>query len=726
VVAVLLVALSAGASGKTLMGEPNTPVTRVVKLLEGLSVETEEDGKKEKELYESFVCWAQAVVDTKTMTNAKAADRIKVLETYIADIDAGRIEFTTERQDLTKELEEIKGDIEAATALREKEHAEFLEAEEEMTMAITALSKAIGVLKVATEDHEEGVMMAQSQQTLRERVSDADSLSHALELGEKMLTAGDALFLRRILTGDVPTWDWKKLNRKATFKMSYKARSFKIQDVLSKMEKTFSASLADARAKEASAQELYDKLMETKREQEAATTEALQKMEKEMGARGMTKEESQAEVDALKEQIANDTDFIKQTQASLAEKKEEWKDRQELRAGELAAFSKAISILSNDDARDLMKRSFKSQGYAFLQENSWQARASFEARKGSAAEVLRKAAREAKDGRLAILATRLAAAAGSHFTEVIDVIDKMVATLKEEEGTDLERKETCEKNRAEDTRSAILEARGMDESTELIYKLMAEIAELKVQIEEKEEQKKKIAEELAEATRIREDEHAAWELTDKDDTDAATTVKAAEDVLTQFYQENNLMLVQNKKQPVIEAGAAPPPPPSTWDAPYGGKTEQGSGIIAILAMLHEDILQDQTKAKQAEEKAQEEFDLFKKESEAAMEKLSEEIETLEGTVASKEEEIEQETELRLSAKKELFSVMTTIKDAEPGCDYFCINYPLRLKNRQIEIDGLRKAKAILEGAAFTAEDPNRELKPGDAAAAALMQKKLRR
>merc|ERR1719352_1400904 len=149
------------------------------------------------------------------------------------------------------------------------------------------------------------------------------------------------------------------------------------------MEKTFSASLADARAKESEAQSLYDKLMETKREQEAATTEALQKMEKEMGARFMTKEESQAEVDALKEQVANDTKFIEQTQKSWAEKKEEWKDRQELRAAELAAFSKAIAILSNDNARDLMKRSFTSVGYSLLQEAS---ASSAERRKSTAQE----------------------------------------------------------------------------------------------------------------------------------------------------------------------------------------------------------------------------------------------------------------------------------------------------------------------------------------------------
>jgi len=33
-------------------------------------------------------------------------------------------------------------------------------------------------------------------------------------------------------------------------------------------------------------------------------------------------------------------------------------------------------------------------------------------------------------------------------------------------------------------------------------------------------------------------------------------------------------------------------------------------------------------------------------------------------------------------------------------DYLTINYDVRLKNRQIEIDGLIKAKAILEGGEF--------------------------
>jgi len=270
---------------------------------------------------------------------------------------------------------------------------------------------------------------------------------------------------------------------------------------------------------------------------------------------------------------------------------------------------------------------------------------------------------------------------------------------------------------------SIEKARAIDESSDLITKLTFEIAEIEAEIKAKEEAIAKIEEELAEAKKIREDENLVWKAADKDDTDAAATVESATNVLKKFYEDNNLMLVQKKKkQPVVEAGKAPPPPPTTWDAPYGGKTEQSSGIIAILEMIHEDILSDKAKATKAEDEAQAEFDAFEKESLAQITSLQEDISRLEGVKADKEEAKQQEIGLRGTTRSALGAVMATIKDSEPGCNYICVNYPMRLKNRQIEIDGLRKAKAILKGAVFDAPDPNRELKPGDAA---LVQKHLR-
>lgn len=674
-----------------------SPISRVVELLKGLAEQAEKEHKKEEDLYETYVCWAKTVIDTKTATNAAAETRIDELETYIADLDAGRIELTSERVDLEKAIKTLQQDLEAMEAQRDKEHSDFEEAEKEMKQAIAALEKAVGVLSRATEDHKEGTLL-QAKVDLSEgfaqRTAEAASLQQAVELGERFLGKGDALFLKRVLTGEVPKADWKKLNRKATFKMAYKARSFKIQDVLAKMLDTFKTNLADATSKENEAQNQYVELSDSKNGQLGEAQEALSKMEVENGAKAMSREDAQNEVDALKLQVTNDKKFIEQTAKSLEDKKTEWKDRQELRTGEIAAINKAISILHSDDARDTFKKSFASQ--SFLQVDT--------AQHSTVAQVLRRAARQSGDARLAVLASTVVKtdpmATGSHFDKVIAAIDKMVATLKGEEETDLENKEQCEKDRAEDTRTAIKVSRAIDEKTDAITELKTRIAEIVATIAENKEEIKSLQDQLESASKERDDAHLVWQNNNKDDQAAAALVVRAKDVLANFYKENELMLVQNKMDPVV-AGEAPPPPPKTWEDPYQGKTEEATGIVAILEMIHEDIEKDRTKAMQEEDADQKAFDEFKANTESQIKSLNDANSDLEGEKGGKEDDIATNKNDRKSEKLSLDAVMKKISDATPGCDYLTLNYDLRLKNRQIEIDGLIKAKAILEGGEFS-------------------------
>merc|ERR1719262_1579302 len=141
-----------------------------------------------------------------------------------------------------------------------------------MTKAIAALEGAIDTLEEATKEHKEGVLLAVRARLrgasenggMAELAQHQASLKHAVELGERFLAKADATFLKRVLLGDVPAVDWKKLNRKATFKMAYKARSFKIQDVLKKLHQTFDNNLKDATKKESDSKSEYDKLTKAK------------------------------------------------------------------------------------------------------------------------------------------------------------------------------------------------------------------------------------------------------------------------------------------------------------------------------------------------------------------------------------------------------------------------------------------------------------------------------
>jgi len=673
-----------------------SPITRVVELLDGLAKQAEKDGKKEEDQYETYVCWAKTVIDTKTATNEAAASRIDELETYISDLESGRIELTSERADLEKEIKDLFQELETMKAQREKEHADFEEAEKEMTQAIDALDEAVEVLGEATKDHKEGTLLqAKTEQTLgfADRSAQAAALQHAVELGERFLGKGDALFLRRVLTGEVPKADWKKLNRKATFKMAYKARSFKIQDVLAKMLDTFTTNRKDARDKEDEAQSQYDELSGNKRDQLESAQEALSKGDTEKGAAGMSKDNAQSEVDALKTQVSNDEKFISQTATALEDKKAEWKDRQALRKGEIAAINKAIGILHSDDARDLFKKSLASQSF-FLQLKS--------SKSMSALEVLKKAAKRTGDKRLSVLAATVATpmATGSHFDQVISAIDDMISNLKGEEETDLENKEGCEHDRAEDTREAILLGRAMDDHTDSVTEAENRIAEIKEQIADNKKEIKSLNEQLDEATKDRKDERATWEANNRNDQAAADLVKSAEGVLEDFYKDNDLMFLQNKRMDPVKAGEAPPPPPTTWEAPYGGKTGESAGIVAILGMIHEDILKDKDKAETEEKEAQKAYDDFKADTEDQIDALDDSISGLQDEMGQKESDIQDNVNGRLTKKNELETTLNKIADATPGCDYLTINYETKRKNRQIEIDGLIKAKAILEGGEF--------------------------
>merc|ERR1719510_621711 len=146
-------------------------------------------------------------------------------------------------------------------------------------------------------------------------------------------------------------------------------------------------------------------------------------------------------------------------------------------------------------------------------------------------------------------------------------------------------------------------------------------------------------EEIKELTKIREDENREYLAAKADDEAASELVAQATGVLETFYKENDLMLAQKAVRAPFtsEAGKAPPPPPTTWDAPYQGKTDESTGIIAILGMIKEDIDKDLEKATKSEEEAVALFDETVKELNSNIEKAEKLINSLKITQGEKEQ-----------------------------------------------------------------------------------------
>jgi hypothetical protein len=384
----------------------------------------------------------------------------------------------------------------------------------------------------------------------------------------------------------------------------------------------------------------------------------------------------------------------------------EWKERKRLRTEEVASIANAIGILRSDDARDLFKKSFTSQGYFFAQmearENPSDRKAravaliykAMDARVGSSA--FRSSAKQTK--RVQKAALRLSKAVEG-VGEVIKAIDEMLAELEDERVNDQEWKEDCEKFSHKKKQTALKHARSVDDEQATIERKEALIAEMNEKIEDAEQQIQELTEALETATRNREDENAEFKSNLADDKAAVILIEKAIGALGKFYSDNNLALVQ-RQEPLVAAGEAPAPPPSTWEGDYGVKKEENNGVVGILELIKEDVQKDITEATTAEDEAQAEYDEFKKNTELDIQGQEDDISNFKSTRSdASEAKSTAETE-KATALELLQAEVKAYKAKEPDCYFIAVNFHTRAELRVKEVDGLHKAKTILEGGDF--------------------------
>jgi hypothetical protein len=559
-----------------------------------------------------------------------------------------------------------------------------------MDKAVTALEAATTTLSDATKDHQEGVLNAM-----------ASNLKKVMKVGEGFLAKKDLSELTKAL--DVPDVDWKKLNRDATFKKKYKARSGEIQDILADMLNTFIDNRNEAVAAEEKAQSDFDALMGSKTEQLDSAKQALLDKAGETGARGEALATSEAEKSDLEGQNERDETFLADTKSACETKAAEWSERKRLRSEEIASINEAISVLRSDDARDTFKKSFDSQSFIQIEKKK------HDHRRKLGLAAIRKTASVTKDVRLAALSTLLAMKEEPEineedpFKEVIEAIDSMLGDLKTEEETDLANKERCEKERMENTQSAKMKSKEIDTNTETIDRLTASIAAAEKKIKEIEEEVEDLNKQKQDAGDQRTKENTEYLAAKSDDEKAVELVGTAVAALQKFYTDNGLSFAEVrrvKQEPFVAAGEAPTPPPTTFEGDYGGAKGENKGIVAILELIADDIKKDISKATSEEEASVKAYDALVADVDASISSLESTKSDLEGTMADDESSMTTEKGERTTNQEDLDSTLAFLKEIAPGCDFIAVNFNTRLKNCQAEVDGLNKAKAILQGASF--------------------------
>jgi len=519
----LLLALVAVASG--------SPVTKVVELIKELKGKIEADGKAEQKIYNKFACWCETTSERKATAIHQATADIKSHGTSVLEYKGSIATYTSEINELGREIQDNQQAQDEATGIRQKENGEYEGQKAEMEQTLNALERGIKVLMGAGTGGDSSLLQtghANDEMKLLYIAKDVHEAVQKLPVDHLLTPA--ALAQLTSFT-DTPA-DY--LDQKAKKSASFSPQSATIQGILKDMYDTFSMNLEKATEAEATQQKNYETLMATKNKEMQTLTETRVAKEGHKAEAEKNLADASQELDDTTVQMEADTNVFDDTKAACTAKAAEWNERVRARSEEMAGINKALEILTSGEARAMFTKAIKpgmEAAASFLQESS-----STPASK--AYRVLKAAAMKTKSLKLAQIAAQVKT--GGHFDEVIKMIDDMIAVHNVDEKDDIEQRDWCKEETFKNEQEAARYEYKVEKHNTKIMKLTKKLEDLEVSKQETIAAITNTREDIAQMEETRIEEHNAFEGAKSDDEQASGLLAAAIEALSAFYKNNNV------------------------------------------------------------------------------------------------------------------------------------------------------------------------------------------
>jgi len=679
------------------------PLEKVLTLLKDLKADIIKDGEVEQQSFDKYACWCEK-------STAKKAGVIAEAQADLRELGQSILKAKGEVAVLFAEVEELEGKIREgqeaqnqATAIRQKQNGAYLAETAEMKAAMSALEKAITVLVKGTGPGgaflQQGARARALVRSVVEKIPKLTSFSpkQLSELSEFVTASGGA-------------------------QAKYTPQSMSVQGILKDMYETFASDLESATEAEATQNRNFEALIAEIVGQINMHKEDIQKKRDQKAKLEVQLADETQLYDGTNAQMKADVEFFDETKAVCTTKSDDWKARGVAREQELEGVTRAIQMLSSDDARELFARAIKpgketgaSDTFDTGVDISYAAPSLVQldaqpAEAQRAFEALRAHASRAGSVRLALLGAAAREAKAGHFDAVIKSIDEMIATLKEEDTADIAKRDECKNElfRANSTISQL--SWDIKVNTAKIDKIAHSISELLAEQDKTREEISEVREHMVDIRDQRTAENGEFLQAKKDDQDAIALLNDTRKVLSSYYADHNVTLGP------LQAGAkalalaqssrgrqGPAFAVSEFDAPdieFSGKSArvpQGKGIISVLTMVIEDLSEEIQNSMRAEKEAQLEFERMYEAAEELFQSLGAKQVQLEGMIARDGDSKSQEEASKLSNEALLQSQEAYRKGIEPDCHWIFGAFEERAQKRAVEMEGLVTAKDFLAG-----------------------------
>jgi len=686
ILARILALTALAASLKFDKEKPETAIEKVLRVLRTLRQESVDEGVQEAADFKKFFKFCDVTENEKIYRIDKSGKKIdrftadsNLLKSQISELDTSINKLDEKISDLNAKIEKTEDD-------RAAEVAKYNDAAAEIDNAISTLNRAIQTLLSSQENMEGKVGLSQLESMTKDvgHLLDNSEQSSLLQMTESQV---QALISLQSKPGQAPGYTFKSGDIIATLKG---------------LLTTFKTNKQTLDISESENKMTYDTLMTNLKSQLKFASEAHEEKDMEHDEKVATKADTDQNNQDEKDDKKADEGFLAALQKDCDDKDKLSKRRKEKREEEISLLDTAIKKTEaipgsrpSKGAKSFVQQAAPAEpALVFLQMH---ADRSDEIEQGTVDMLKAKAAKLGSDALslAAMSVQRIQEVSGTDpFVQIRKVFNTLIDKLHAQAENDKSNKEWCD--------AEILKNTGKRDAAQIKIeelhgelakqgsnkdKLLSEIADLNFEIN-------KSTVELAEATELREDEHAKNTYAIKANSEAAAAVKNSLD----FY---NPSLLQTDDEPVdIDARDKHGKnlqdyAPKVAQDEYAGSKNSG-GVIGILQKVWSDFTRAVSEITRDEEDAAADYKEYKKTTEDDIAQMEKSVETKEGEVAGLSSSIGELNDQEADEQDKLKLAKDELDKLHGMCIVPAMSYEEKRAKRQKEIDGLKEASDYLE------------------------------
>jgi len=467
------------------------------------------------------------------------------------------------------------------------------------------------------------------------------------------------------------------------------------------MKEEFEANLSQSQKDELKSAEAFKALQGSAETDIDAMKVRLDQMEGDNSGAIKALSDAKEDLQMTRDQRAADVKFVSDLRLQCQSLDRDRAARSKARNSEIKAVSEAISILTSDDARELMNKKYGtgSAAASFLQlQDASNVNAQAVAR-GHAVSILMTAARQLGGHKepnfddlldawqatetkphqqLATLAVKVRL---DGFGKINDIMDQMIGDLKVQQADEVKTKTECSGN--------------FNQNEKEVYTTEQELKDIKEKIETLEDTISQLDDEIAAAT-----------------SDIANTKVEIKQAGLNRQKENADYQVEISDQRAVQAilakaidrmkavyGFVQDEPVSPVQFKPYKQSAGGAPVIGMMEQIVEDSKGVEQQAISSENEAQQAYAVLVTDAAAAIKALETSINEKSDGLAQAKSQKEYEESSETSTTGTLEDLLDYKADLHEQCDFILKNFDIRQKARLQEIEAIQKAKAFLAGMA---------------------------